>query len=197
MFGPRSTAAELHTVRGTDVFYGVIRRCVHLLLQPDGGHFFLVLAALPRAHPGGEPCMLYTPYLLVQVAGTGSRYRKQETQAGVEHRTTCNFQMADCMWYQQVSGTHSIWVTGWHYRLQCIFLSTGRKTLRKSSVPTLHTIPVRNSSHSFHARVHGDLCVSIRLAFPYECGSASGGRQQQIGTSTHMSNPAISRSVSS
>ena len=31
---------------------------------------------------------------------------------------------------------------------------------------------IRNLLYSFHARVHGDLSVSIRLAFPYECGSA-------------------------
>ena len=40
----------------------------------------------------------------------------------------------------------------------------------------LHAYAIRNSSYilrsSFHARVHGDLSVSIRLAFPYECGSA-------------------------
>ena len=35
-----------------------------------------------------------------------------------------------------------------------------------------HVYTIRNSSHSFHARVHGDLSVSIRLAFPYKCGSA-------------------------
>ena len=35
-----------------------------------------------------------------------------------------------------------------------------------------HAYTIRNSSYSFHARVHGDLSVSIRLAFPYECGSA-------------------------
>ena len=35
-----------------------------------------------------------------------------------------------------------------------------------------HAYTTRNSSHSFHERVHGDLSVSIRLAFPYECGSA-------------------------
>ena len=45
-----------------------------------------------------------------------------------------------------------------------------------------HAYTIRNSSYSFHERVHGDLSVSIRLAFPYECGSAYGGRQQQIDT---------------
>ena len=45
-----------------------------------------------------------------------------------------------------------------------------------------HDYAIRNSSYSFHARVHGDLSVSIRLAFPYECGAAYGGRQQQIDT---------------
>ena len=35
-----------------------------------------------------------------------------------------------------------------------------------------HAYAIRNSSYSFHARVHGDLSVSIRLPFPYECGSA-------------------------
>ena len=35
-----------------------------------------------------------------------------------------------------------------------------------------HAYAIRSSSHSFHARVHGDLSVSIRLSFPYKCGSA-------------------------
>ena len=35
-----------------------------------------------------------------------------------------------------------------------------------------HAYTTRNSSNSFHARVHGDLSVSIRLALPYECGAA-------------------------
>ena len=35
-----------------------------------------------------------------------------------------------------------------------------------------HAYTIRNSSYGFHARVHGDLSVSIRLAFPYECGAA-------------------------
>ena len=35
-----------------------------------------------------------------------------------------------------------------------------------------HGYAIRNSWFSFHARVHGDLSVSIRLASPYECGSA-------------------------
>ena len=43
-----------------------------------------------------------------------------------------------------------------------------------------HGYSIRSSSYSFHARVHGDLSVSIRRAFPYECGAAYGGRQQQI-----------------
>ena len=45
-----------------------------------------------------------------------------------------------------------------------------------------HACTIRNSSYSFHARVHGDLSVSIRLALQYECGSAQEGRQQQIAT---------------
>ena len=59
-------------------------------------------------------------------------------------------------------------------------LSTGRKTFKEDL--GLHAYTIRNSSHSFHARVHGDLSVFIRLAFPYECGSTQGGRQQQIET---------------
>ena len=49
-----------------------------------------------------------------------------------------------------------------------------------------HGYTIRNSSYSFHARVHGDLSVSIRLAFPYECGSAWRGRQQQIDTYSYV-----------
>ena len=74
------------------------------------------------------------------------------------------------------------------------FLSYRSKGDKEDLGPHACTI-IRNSSYSFHARVHGDLSVSIRLDFPYECGSAWGGRQQ-IDT-LHMSNPAISRPVSS
>ena len=35
-----------------------------------------------------------------------------------------------------------------------------------------HDYTIRNPSCSFHVRVYGDLSVSIRLAFPYECGAA-------------------------
>ena len=35
-----------------------------------------------------------------------------------------------------------------------------------------HAYAIQISSYSFHARVQGDLSVSIRLAFPCECGSA-------------------------
>ena len=35
-----------------------------------------------------------------------------------------------------------------------------------------HCYSIRNSSYSFHTRVHGDRSVSMRLAFPYECGAA-------------------------
>ena len=50
------------------------------------------------------------------------------------------------------------------------FVYTGRMTVRNISVSTL----VLNEIYhiNFHARVHDDLSVSIRLASPYECGSA-------------------------
>ena len=35
-----------------------------------------------------------------------------------------------------------------------------------------HAYGIRNSSYRFHARVHGDLSASIRLASPHECGFA-------------------------
>ena len=35
-----------------------------------------------------------------------------------------------------------------------------------------HDYTVQTLSYSFHARVHSDLSVSIRLAFPYKCGAA-------------------------
>ena len=49
-----------------------------------------------------------------------------------------------------------------------------------------HAYTIRNPSHGFHARVHGDLSVSVRLACPYEYGSAYGGRQQQIDTHSYV-----------
>ena len=49
------------------------------------------------------------------------------------------------------------------------FLSPGRKIEWEISVPTLI---LYKDSYSFHVRVHRILPVSIRLAFPYECGSA-------------------------
>ena len=67
--------------------------------------------------------------------------------------------------------------------------------IRKSSVPTLVLYEIRQT-YSFHAHVHGDLSVSIRLAFPYECGSAWGIDSNKL-TPTHMANPAMSRPVSS
>ena len=49
------------------------------------------------------------------------------------------------------------------------FLSSGRKTEWEISVPTLI---LYEDSCNFHVRVHGNLSVSIRLAFSYDCGSA-------------------------
>ena len=60
-----------------------------------------------------------------------------------------------------------------------------------------HAYATRNSSHSFHARVHGDLSVSIRLAFHGTNVVQHRGVDNKLPPTTHMSNPAISRPVSS
>ena len=63
------------------------------------------------------------------------------------------------------------------------FLSIDRKTTRNKEDLGLHacTIPVRNSSYSFHARVHGDLALHP-ASFPIRMWLSVGGRQQQIDT---------------
>ena len=59
------------------------------------------------------------------------------------------------------------WVPAIECRHPC-----GALVLYENALVPASPCTIRKSSYSIHARVHGDLSVSIRLAFPYECGSA-------------------------
>ena len=60
------------------------------------------------------------------------------------------------------------------YTLNLSFLSIYRPKDGKEDLGP-HAYTIRNSSYSFHARVYGDLSVSIPLAFPYEMWFSIGG----------------------
>ena len=69
---------------------------------------------------------------------------------------------------------------------------TGRKTEADLGP---HTPFERLLSLEFHARVHGCLSTSIWLAFLYECGSAWGGRQQEVDVYSRRVRQILARSA--
>ena len=63
----------------------------------------------------------------------------------------------------------------WPRRGLCCMTYVGRTSFRRKADLGYYAYIVRLSPCDYHARSHGHFLISIRLAFPYECGSVGGG----------------------